>query len=217
MNPRSRKARLLGWLLPKHWLMTQVSGTRETIYLTFDDGPNPACTPALLDLLRAHDAKATFFLVGALAESAPQLVQRIVDEGHRIGNHSWHHKRFHLCPLQEQLDEIARTDRLLQQHDGHPRHDFRPPQGVLTWRMLAALVSTRTRIAYWSYDSMDYRDGGAAEIIKAFEQNPFANGDIVLMHDDDEKTLSALEVMLPRWCASGWRFDALPVAGDSPR
>ena len=213
MNPRSRKAKLLKWL-PSHWLITRVAGSSDTIYLTFDDGPDPAWTPALLDLLRTHDAKATFFLVGRLAESAPALVRRIVNEGHRIGNHSWNHRQFHLNPLHEQLGEIARTDHLLQQADGQMKHDFRPPRGLLTWRMLFSLVRKRIRIAYWSYDSLDYRDDGVTAIVDVFEQHPLKSGDIVLMHDDAKKTLESLEIMLPRWSADGWRFDAIPLSED---
>ena len=211
MNPRSRKAKLLKWL-PSSWLVAQVNGINDSVYLTFDDGPDPTWTPALLDLLREHDAKATFFLIGGLAEAEPALVQRIVDEGHRLGNHSWRHQKFHMLPVAEQMDEIQRTDRLLQRHDGQSRHDFRPPRGLLTWRMLLSLVSRRTRIAYWSYDSLDHRDCSAEAIVDVFERHPLKAGDIILMHDDAHKALQALCIMLPRWCANGWRFDTLPPA-----
>lgn len=216
MTPRSRKATLLKWL-PSHWLITRVEEAGDTVYLTFDDGPDPAWTPTLLDLLRTHDAKATFFLVGKLAEASPALVQRIVDEGHRLGNHSWHHRQFHLRSIQEQLDEIERTDQLLQQFDGKIRHDFRPPRGLLGWQMLTALVRKRTRVAYWSYDSLDHRDEDAAAIINLFKQHPLQSGDIVLMHDDAGKAIEALKTMLPSWCANGWRFDGLPLMEASKK
>ena len=112
----------------------------------------------MLDLLAAHGARATFFLIGARAERQPALVERIVRAGHALGNHSWNHRHFETLPVAEQRSEIERTDALLRGFDGLPRHDFRPPRGRLTRGMVLDCIRRGQRIAYWSYDSLDYSE-----------------------------------------------------------
>jgi peptidoglycan/xylan/chitin deacetylase (PgdA/CDA1 family) len=98
--------------------------------LTFDDGPNPACTPRLLDTLAASNVKATFFLVGGFALAQPGLVHRIVAAGHSIGNHSWTHPNLALTNAKQVEDELTRTSETLEQIAGAPIRFFRPPYGA---------------------------------------------------------------------------------------
>ena len=95
--------------------------------LTFDDGPNPACTPRLLDLLAAHDVRATFFMVGRYAQAEPALVRRIAQAGHLIGNHSWSHPNLALCMPGRVREELARTSDVLAQMIGKPVVFFARP------------------------------------------------------------------------------------------
>jgi len=180
------------------------------LYLTFDDGPHPEVTPALLDLLAEHAAKATFFLLGANAERYPEIARRIVAEGHAIGNHSYSHPRFATIDLDAQRVEIDRTDRILAAFDGSPRHWFRPPSGALPLRMLGDFMRRGRAIAYWSYDSMDYRRQSAEVLARRLREQPPTAGDIVLMHDDDPNTLLALRELVPEWRAAGHALEALP-------
>jgi peptidoglycan-N-acetylglucosamine deacetylase len=126
MMYRPKKMSLLQWL-PKAVVLTSESVRDKTIYLTFDDGPNPGHTPALLDLLRAHDARASFFVIGREAQKHPQLMERIVAEGHALGNHSYTHPVFNGLPLARQLDEIERTDQLLATFEGLREAHFQSP------------------------------------------------------------------------------------------
>jgi len=98
--------------------------------LTFDDGPNPAWTPRLLDILAGHDVRATFFLVGSFAQAEPALVRRIAVAGHLIGNHSWSHPNLALKPAAKARDEMLRTQEALRQITGCPVRFFRPPFGA---------------------------------------------------------------------------------------
>jgi len=98
--------------------------------LTFDDGPNPAWTPRLLDILITHQVRATFFLVGSYAQAEPALVRRIVAAGHLIGNHSWSHANLALTPASRVREELARTNETLEQLAGAPVCYFRPPFGA---------------------------------------------------------------------------------------
>jgi peptidoglycan-N-acetylglucosamine deacetylase len=98
--------------------------------LTFDDGPNPAWTPQLLDLLAEYGVKGTFFLVGSFAEQEPELTKRIAKAGHLIGNHSWSHPNLSLCAPARIRDELRRTSETLDQLIGKPVRYFRPPFGA---------------------------------------------------------------------------------------
>jgi peptidoglycan-N-acetylglucosamine deacetylase len=209
VNPRTRKLRLLRWL-PKRLVLTARPRAGGSIYLSFDDGPDPQCTPRLLDLLAAHGAHASFFLQGDNAEKHPEIVQRMVAEGHLIGNHTYTHPYFDELSLSAQLDEIERTDRLLARFDGRAQHRFRPPRGALPLPLMWHFARAGRCVAYWSYDSFDYQRHPAPELAARLRRYPPRAGDIVLMHDDDATTLDALEMLLPEWRAAGFALDALP-------
>ena len=143
----------------------------------------------------------------------PQLVRRIVDEGHLLGNHSQTHPRFGRLSLAGQLDEVARADAVLAPFDGRDRHAFRPPRGEMGWRMLWHCIRRRVPVAYWSYDSLDYARGDADALLATALRHPPRPGDVILMHDDGPLSLAYLQAMLPAWRAEGYRFEALPVHG----
>lgn len=208
MNPRPKKLKLLRWL-PDRWVLTRGARRSRMLHLTFDDGPHPEHTPLLLDLLAVHRAKATFFLIGREAERYPEVVERIVREGHAVGNHSWSHPQFDQLDLSAQRDEIERTDRLLAGFDGLERHDFRPPRGVMPRPMVMDCVRRGQRIAYWSYDSLDYSKRPAEDLIASMQRYPPESGEILLMHDDSALSLQMLQTLLPEWVANGFSFDSL--------
>lgn len=210
MTPRPRKLHLLR-MLPDGLLSTRGPVAPKRLYLTFDDGPHPAHTAPLLDLLAEHGVKATFFLVGAYVEGNDALVQRMVDEGHALGNHSFSHPRFRALARTSQMDEVARTDSILERFDGQPRHSFRPPYGSLSLSMVANFLRSRRQITYWSYDSLDYTGRPADELVAILERSPPTSGDIILMHDDATISREILQVMLPAWKRQGYSFDRLPV------
>jgi peptidoglycan/xylan/chitin deacetylase (PgdA/CDA1 family) len=205
---RPKKMSLLRWL-PRSVVMTNAPGHDKKLYLTFDDGPNPLHTPVLLDLLRAHGAQASFFLIGREAERYPQLVERIVAEGHSLGNHSYSHPVFSGLPLSSQLAEIERTDELLASFDGIKRHRFRPPRGAFSLALMLHSAWHRRNLSYWSYDSLDYQRKPPADLIKLLRAQPPQAGDVMLMHDDSDCSAHMLAALLPEWRASGFTFSAL--------
>jgi len=208
MNWKPKKQDLLG-LLPEKLVMTR---TRDAAlrYLSFDDGPEPGHTPKLLDTLARHEVKASFFLVGEKIEQYPEIVQRIVADGHMIGNHSYSHWSFDNMNLTKQLDEVYRTDALLRLFDDRPHHRMRPPHGYVGAQLLAHFARRKRSLVYWSYDSLDYQDKPVEALIDRLRNDPPAPGDIVLMHDDSDKAADALDVLLPEWLSQGMRFAALP-------
>lgn len=211
MNPRPKKLQLLRWL-PDALVLTTGPTAGRALYLTFDDGPQPGHTPAVLDVLAANDARATFFLLGERVEQRADLVERIVAAGHRLGNHSFDHPAFRRLPLPVQLDQISRTDRLLAAFDGRDEHSFRPPSGRFPLSLLVHFARRRRQIAFWSYDSLDYRREPAEWLVAVARATPPRAGDVILMHDDNDMTTRALEILLPEWRAAGFDLRALPDA-----
>jgi peptidoglycan/xylan/chitin deacetylase (PgdA/CDA1 family) len=101
----------------------------DELALTFDDGPNPAWTSQLLEVLDSNDVRATFFLIGRYAQAEPELVRRIADAGHLIGNHSWSHPNLAFATTSRIREELTRTSETLQEITGKPVLFFRPPFG----------------------------------------------------------------------------------------
>ena len=205
-----RKQHVLN-LLPDWVVQTRGPRKGDVRYLTFDDGPNPDYTARVLDVLAAHGARASFFLVGQNVERYPDLVTRMVAEGHRLGNHSYSHSIFSEISRSDQMTEIARTDALLAEFDGCPRHPFRPPRGVFSPTLLLRLVRAGRTLTYWSYDSLDYQKHPVHEIVESLRKRPPRPADIVLMHDDNERAPSILQALLPQWCSAGYSFESLPA------
>ena len=187
---------------------TRVMTRSKSIYLTFDDGPDPEHTPRVLDLLAKHDAKATFFLRGDHAHGNAALARQLVDSGHALGNHSYSHPSFDQIPWRRQVEEIERTDRLLETFDGRKQHLFRPPYGKLSLRTMVLCLSRRQRIALWTHDSLDFRLGENA-IVRRLQELQVRAGDILLFHDDGDAGIAALGQVLPLWRAAGFQFASL--------
>jgi len=200
---------LLTRALPDRFLVKRGPVEGGAIYLTFDDGPDPAHTGGVLDFLAQNDARASFFLIGNRIDAQRALAARMVSEGHCLGNHSWSHPQFYALTLAQQRQEIDRTDEVLQTYTGRPRAPFRPPRGDLPLPMLFDLARRRSRITHWSYNTMDYTRTAPAELIATMRRRPPVAGDILLMHDDGATALTILRTLLPEWRGRGLSFAAL--------
>lgn len=134
--------------------------------LTFDDGPNPAWTPRLLEILASHDVHATFFLLGSRAQAEPVLVRQIVAAGHLIGNHSWSHPNLALASASRIEEELSRTSQTLEQITGAPIRFFRPPFGAR--RPAALRIARRLGLipVMWNAMTSDWEDPSAAAIAR---------------------------------------------------
>jgi peptidoglycan/xylan/chitin deacetylase (PgdA/CDA1 family) len=132
--------------------------------LTFDDGPNPAWTPRLLDILATHQVRATFFLVGSYAQAEPALVRRIAAAGHLIGNHSWSHANLALTSASRVREELVRTCETLEQITGAPVRHFRPPFGAR--RPIVFLLARQLGMVpvLWNAMTTDWKEPSADKI-----------------------------------------------------
>lgn len=126
--------------------------------LTFDDGPNPAFTPRLLDVLAGHDVRATFFLLGSHAQAERDLVRRIAMAGHLIGNHSWSHLNLAFTGASRIEDELARTNQALEQLTGGPIQYFRPPFGARRPAVLQIARSMGMTPVLWNAMTSDWSE-----------------------------------------------------------
>jgi peptidoglycan/xylan/chitin deacetylase (PgdA/CDA1 family) len=180
----------------------------RTIYLTFDDGPHPEHTPALLEVLARHDAKATFFMLGDRVAKHSQIVRNVVAAGHTLGNHSYSHPSFVDISLREQIGEIDRTEALLAQIDGQSGHAVRPPRGRPTLGTIAMCLLGRYPLALWTHDSLDFRSQPHEVVTRLMGLDTRA-GDILLFHDDSHVAAQSLEKLLPHWRHAGLQFSAL--------
>lgn len=132
--------------------------------LTFDDGPNPACTPQLIDILASHRIKATFFLVGRYAEAEPYLTRYIAESGHMIGNHSWSHPNLALAGRTKIREELYRTKHTLEQITGSEVRFFRPPFGARRPFVLMEARDMGMAPVLWNAMTSDWKIPSAEEI-----------------------------------------------------
>jgi peptidoglycan-N-acetylglucosamine deacetylase len=137
---------------------------RGELALTFDDGPNPAWTPRLLDILAGHDVRATFFLVGKYVEGEPTLARRIAQAGHAIGNHSWSHPNLALAGAAKIHDELKRTNEAIEQTIGRAVRLFRPPFGARRPKVFHIARSLELTPVLWNAMTDDWEQPSADRI-----------------------------------------------------
>lgn len=159
-------------------------GERPTIALTFDDGPDPVTTPLLLDQLQRYSLPATFFVVGEKAAAHPDLIRRIVAEGHGLAHHSWSHSEPRLTSASQLRTELLQTVECLDQLVGRRSALFRPPKGELTFSKLQMLWRLRQTIVLWNVDPRDFRMQNDTDVTAWAEGYSPRSGDIVLLHDN---------------------------------
>jgi peptidoglycan/xylan/chitin deacetylase (PgdA/CDA1 family) len=140
------------------------SASEKAISLTFDDGPDLRFTPQVLDVLKRYGVKATFFLIGTKAKEHPDIVKRIVKEGHAIGNHSFSHPLFTKLDMNRFSQEIEQTEDVLQALTGSRPKLIRPPYGVINEEQLLWVQARGMTVVNWNVDSLDWKSLGEAEV-----------------------------------------------------
>lgn len=208
------EATLLGPALSR---LPAAPGGPKRAALTFDDGPSAPYTAQVLDLLRARGVRATFFVCGEAAARHPELVRRIVAEGHALGNHTWSHPRLDLTSRAEIAGQIDRTQDAIEAATGVRPTLFRPPFGVRWFPLWSVLRERGMTMVLWSargHDGALDAEGVAQAVLTRLEP-----GAIVLLHDGDESradaatdrsaTVRALPAIIDGARAAGYEFVAL--------
>jgi len=176
------------------------------IAMTFDDGPSAANTPRLLDMLKQRKIHATFFFVGQCVQENPEIVKRIVAEGHDIGNHSWSHPDLARMNDAAVHEEIQKTQDAIVQACGQSPKIMRPPYGAFTARQRAWANGTwGYKIILWDVDPLDWKIRNS-EHVKAEILKQTVGGSIILSHDIHKTTVDAMPETLDALLAKGFKF-----------
>jgi peptidoglycan/xylan/chitin deacetylase (PgdA/CDA1 family) len=187
------------------------AGSAGVVYLTFDDGPAPAWTPRVLELLARYRARATFFVLGRSAAAYPDLVRQEFAAGHGVGNHTWSHRRLTGLTGGQLAAEVGTTSAAIQRATGAPVRCLRPPYAAVDAASADRVRALGLRLVLWDIDTYDWRGPGAG-VIAGRILGRVRSGDVVLMHDgggNRGQTLAALGQVLATLSAKGFRFGAL--------
>lgn len=175
--------------------ISSVSIKEKYVAITFDDGPTDF-TNKVLDLLDIHGHKATFFCVGNRIESNPEIIKRIVKEGHLVGNHTYSHsKHIGFKNTKGLIGELIQTDELIKNHTGaYPKY-FRPPYGVTNPNIMRAIRKTKHEVIGWNIRSLDTMLEDEDKIFNRIIKQ-LSPGSIILLHDTSEKSINVLVRLL---------------------
>ena len=188
------------WRLPK---------TGGAVALTFDDGPHPEHTPAMLDMLARAGVRATFFVVGREVEKHPEVARRIVAEGHGIGGHSYDHTVITTLSSAALVADLAHCRRVIREATGLDTELFRPPKGEVSLASIRTVCRAGYTLVHWTHTYSDYRQDGTEALIGRIDAAPPIAGDVLLFHDHNAYSVAALASRLPQWQAAGLRFESL--------
>ncbi len=178
------------------------------IALTFDDGPHPRYTKEILSILEEYHVTATFFIIGVNAENYPTDLQKIIDAGCEIGNHTYSHLPIKKLSKGELQEEIVQCEETIYQLCGLRPRVFRPPEGMMNDALKGLLSQMEYQIVLWSIDTMDWALTPSSEIYRNVS-NKIHSGDIILMHDyvsGGNTTCQALRKIIPELLARGYEF-----------
>jgi peptidoglycan/xylan/chitin deacetylase (PgdA/CDA1 family) len=194
--------------LVRHEPLLKVSGRGRTMVLTFDDGPDPRYTPHILDTLAEYDVRAMFFVCGEMAVDNQDLLARMADEGHVVGNHTWSHPLLTRLSRSRIRSEMERTCDVIEDAYGERPEWFRAPYGA--WNRAAFQLGAELGMEplAWTVDTLDWTTPGTRRIVGRVEHGA-APGVVVLSHDaggDRSQSVRALRDYLPQLIDSGYHI-----------
>ena len=191
-----------------------VGNTEEPVlYLTFDAGYENGCTAQILDVLKDHQVPAAFFLVGNYLQRNPDLVSRMVDEGHIVGNHTWSHPD--MSKIKDRYAfarELKQVEDLYREITGQDMPNYyRPPQGIYSVENLEMARDLGYRTVFWSLAYVDWNNDAQPTAEQAFSKllPRTHNGAVVLLHSTSKTNAAILDELLTRWEQQGYRFASL--------
>jgi peptidoglycan/xylan/chitin deacetylase (PgdA/CDA1 family) len=185
---------------------SRVSVPGPYVALTFDDGPHASNTPRLLDILRARNVKATFYVIGKNVDLYPNIVRRTVAEGHELGNHTYTHPKLSALGQDRVFSEIRKCDDAIMRAAGVRPRTLRPPYGALTQ---AQRVSIHSTFGYptimWAVDPLDWKRPGVS-VVTSRIVSATSNGSIILVHDLHASSVDAMPATIDALLRKGYKF-----------
>lgn len=191
------------WDIPTH---------TKDLYLTFDDGPTPEITDWTLDTLKQYNAKATFFCIGDNIENHPDIFQKIISEGHTIGNHTQHHVKGWKTKTKIYINEVLETEKQIQTYQSKPSHLFRPPYGQIKPKQGKQLIDLGYKIIMWDVLSFDWQKEISEEDCLNNVISKSKEGSIIVFHDSIKASKNMMYVLpkvLEYFSEAGYKFKAL--------
>ena len=187
--------------------------SKKVIYLTFDAGYENGCTAQILDVLKKHQVPAAFFLVGNYIEQNPDLVRRMVAEGHTVGNHTMHH--YDMSKISDKATftkELSDLESLFKETTGQtmPKY-YRPPQGIYSEENLQMAKELGYKTVFWSLAYVDWNNDSQPTTEQAFSKliPRIHNGAVVLLHSTSTTNARILDELLTKWEEMGYTFEPL--------
>lgn len=185
----------------------------KVLYLTFDAGYENGNTPAILDALKKHNVSATFFVVGTYIESEPDLIRRMVEEGHTVGNHTWHHPDMSgIETMEEFTKELSDVEDAFQEVTGQEMtRYYRPPRGIYSESNLEMAKELGYKTFFWSLAYVDWYTDDQPTKEEAFDKllSRIHPGAIVLLHSTSSTNAEILDELLTRWEEMGYQIRPL--------
>ena len=184
--------------------------TQMVLYLTFDAGYENGCTEKILDTLKKHEVTAAFFLVGNYIEKNADLVRRMVEEGHTVGNHTMHH--YDMSKISDQAafaKELQDLENLYKETTGQQMQKYyRPPQGIYSEENLKMAQELGYKTVFWSLAYVDWNNDSQPTKEQAFEKllPRTHSGAVVLLHSTSQTNAEILDELLTKWKEEGYRF-----------
>lgn len=189
---------------------------KPVVYLTFDDGPIPEATPAILDILKQYGIRATFFVVGDNIQKYPHIYARVLAEGHRVGNHTFHHIKGTKFSLGDYLRDIDACQNVITPF---PKREgqgmgllFRPPYGKMTFRQKRAILERGYEIILWDVLTHDYNRSYSPDKMLAIIQRYTRSGSIINFHDSvksADRTIAVLPRVIEWLLQNGYSIELL--------
>ena len=175
----------------------------KVVALTFDDGPREGVTDVILDALKKHDAKATFFVLGSRSEANKNLLKRMAEEGHEIGNHTWDHPKMTSESSSGIAEQIDRTNAIIEQITGTAPTIFRPPYGLYDERVSSYVG--KEHLILWDVDTLDWKLRNA-DLVVPSALNTVKEGNVILMHDIYSSSAEAAAEIIHELSLQGYKF-----------
>lgn len=189
--------------------------SRKWIALSFDDGPRPAETRKLLSVLSKYQVKATFFVVGKMAQKYPDSITAISREGHDLANHTWNHRNLRQMSRKQLFLELEMTRKFLYHLTGKNTYLFRTPGSTKEFLLKRFYVPMGYDLVLWTVHSHD-QEGLSSTMIVDRVLSQVKGGDIILMHNGLGSTVEALDQIIPQLQSEGYQFVTISKLYDSP-
>ena len=189
------------------FIVYSLPNNTSELLITFDDGPCAGTTEVILDILKAENTKACFFILGKHAEKHPEIIKRMHDEGHEIGNHGYNHARAGNVSTKEYVDGVIKANSIIERIiDAKSTKIFRPPYGDVTIPTFLFLIFYGYKYVMWNYDSEDSFVDAADDLLLNIKNLPPVGGSICLFHDDYKRTSEVLAELIKHWKSAGFTF-----------